>query len=161
MRGIKIRLASQSDAKILLPFIRAEILHASHYNVQSRRVYASEITEARLRDVVLNRGVLIAAFEGGAPVACMWATFDSEDKSIMWIDWMLVERLHRHKGIGRSMLRFFERCARSMKVRKVWCDSRASNYQAIGLYRSERFRMVGILKRHWFGQDYLLWEKAL
>ncbi|EQD42777.1 GCN5-related N-acetyltransferase [mine drainage metagenome] len=79
----------------------------------------------------------------------------------MSFEWILVDGLHKRHQIGSRVTRFAERQAKRMGARKVWSDSRASNYQALGLEKGMRFRRIGTLKRHWFGQDYILWEKEL
>ena len=94
-------------------------------------------------------------------MGCLWTSFDSSDRSVIAFEWSLVNRHYREQGIAKRMHKLAEKLAASQGVRKIWSDSRASNYQAIGLERGLGIRTIGKLKKHWFRQDYILREKQL
>ena len=158
---IKVRRATRADVKILVPFAKEEILKASHYNSAARQAYSSQVSTAYMRGIVEGVGFAVLAFNGAELVGCLWTSFDSSDRSVMAFEWSLVNRHYRGQGIAKRMHKFAEKLAASQGVRKIWGDSRASNYQAIGLERGLGIRTVGKLKKHWFKQDYILWEKQL
>ena len=158
---IKVRRATKADLKILVPFAKKEILKASHYNSTARQAYSSQVSAAYMRGVVGGAGFAILALKGAEPVGCLWTTFDSSDRSVMMFEWILVNRHYKKQGIAKRMHNLAEKLAVSQGVRKIWGDSRASNYQAVALEAYFGVRTIGKLKKHWFGQDYILWEKQL
>jgi GNAT superfamily N-acetyltransferase len=158
---IKVRRATAADVKILVPFAKKEILKASHYNAAARQTYSSQVSSAYMRGILKGAGFAVLAFKRSEPVGCLWTSFDSADRSIMTFEWILVNRRYKKQGIAKLMHNFAERLAVSQGVRKIWGDSRASNYQAIALGAKLDVRRIGKLKKHWFGQDYILWEKQL
>ena len=158
---IEVRRATMADVKILVPFAKKEILRASHYNIAARQAYSLEVSAAYMRGIVEGAGFAVLALVGAEPVGCLWASFDSADRAVMTFEWILVDRHYRKQGIAKRMQNFAERLAVSQGVRKIWGDSRASNYQAIVLEANFGARTIGKLKKHWFGQDYILWEKRL
>ncbi len=159
--GVVVRLARPSDVRVLVPFIRGQIAAAQHYNKEARAAYAKGITAPRMARVVKGAGFAAVALEGARPAGCRWAVFDSEDRGIMWLEWILVDAAYRKRGLGSRLHAFAEARARAMGARKIWGDSRASNYQARALERGSGIRTIGRLRRHWFGQDYIMWEKEL
>jgi ribosomal protein S18 acetylase RimI-like enzyme len=42
---------------------------------------------------------------------------------------------------------------------KVWCDSRANNAPAKSLFRKIGFRKIALIEKHWYGLDFILWER--
>ena len=158
---IKLRLATVNDAKALARFARGEILRATHYNMKARKAYSAETTAALMEEIIKRKGFAAIAEVSGKPVACMWATFDPDDMSIIWFEWVLVAEQYKQQGLAKRMHVMAEHRATVLGARKIWGDSRASNYQAIALEKSLGIRRIGILRHHWFGQDYILWEKEL
>ena len=123
--------------------------------------YSLEVSAAYMRGIVEGAGFAVLALMGAGPVGCLWASFDPSDRSVMMFEWILVDRRYRKQGIAKRMQNFAERLAVSQGVRKIWGDSRASNYQAIALEANFGALAIGKLKKHWFGQDYILWGKQL
>ena len=158
---IKIRRATRADVKILVPFAKNEILKASHYNSEARNAYAAHVSSAYMLGIVKGEGFAVMALNGAEPVGCLWASFDSADRSIMTFEWVLVNKNYKKHGIAMLMHNFAEKLAMRQGVRKIWGDSRASNYPAIALETDLGVRRIGKLKKHWFGQDYIFWEKQL
>ena len=161
MGAIILRRATRADVKAFTAFARSEIMRSMHYNLVSRKAYSSRVTQAYIRRVRGGMGFALMAFDGKKLVGCMWACFDSYDKSIAEFEWTLVDRSHRGMGIARRMHIRAETLAKEMGARKVWGDSRASNYQAINLEKNLGIRTIGKLKSHWFGEDYIFWEHML
>lgn len=158
---IKVRRATRSDVKILVPFAKKEILKASHYSSVARQTYSSHVSLAYMLGIVKGGGFAVLALKGAELVGCLWTSFDSADRSIMTFEWVLVNKRYKKQGIAKRMHNFAEKLAVSHGVRKIWGDSRASNYQAIALEANFGARRIGKLEKHWFGQDYILWEKQL
>ena len=159
--GIVIRRATSADSRAISQFANKEITHAMHYNFASRKEYASKVTTAYIRSVIDSGGAAVIAMHNKEMAGCLWATFDSADRSIMYFEWTLVAKPYREHDLAYRMHMDLEKIVMKEGVRKIWGDSRASNYQAINLEKKLGIRTIGKLRHHWFGQDYILWEKQL
>lgn len=92
-------------------------------------------------------GVRIAIFEGNT--------------LLLYITGVLSE--YQGKGIGTAIHEFTFKHLKfnHPEVHKVWCDTRTSNKEGIAILRKLGFRKCAYLKKHWYNQDYYLWEKFL
>ncbi len=158
---IVIKRATSADSRAISQFANKEIMHSMHYNFASRKEYASKVTTKYIRSVIGSGGAAVIAMHNKEMVGCLWATFDSADRSIMYFEWTLVAKPYRGHDLAYRMHMDLEKLVMKEGVRKIWGDSRASNYQAINLEKKLGIRTIGKLKRHWFGQDYIFWEKQL
>lgn len=78
-----------------------------------------------------------------------------------WIDWIGVERRSRRKGVASSLYDFLKRELRRRGAHKLWCDTIVTNRESIALFRGLGFRRAALLKNHWYGHDYYIWEKSI
>ena len=62
-------------------------------------------------------------------------------------------------GIGRSLLEKLELRAKELSSHKIWCDSRTENHASAALLRRQGYAQICTLRRHWYAQDFFIWEK--
>ena len=74
---------------------------------------------------------------------------------------MAVLKRYRRKGIGSALLEKVEQFARTNNANKIWLDTSSRLKESIEFYKKKRFRLVGELKRHFWGEDIVLFEKLL
>ena len=74
---------------------------------------------------------------------------------------MAVLKEFRRKGIGTALLEEVEKFAGKNNAYKIWLDTSMSLKESIEFYKSKRFRIVGELEKHFWGEDILLFEKLL
>ncbi len=76
-------------------------------------------------------------------------------------DWCIVHPDYQHKGVGHALLNaLYEEC-KKQGCHKIETDSRINNKAGIDIIKSTGWQKAAMLKNHWFGQDYFLWEKFL
>jgi len=85
----------------------------------------------------------------------------SYDDGLIWLAWFGVHRMHRRRGIASALLDSLERTLPSRNSHKVWCDSRTNNQPSINLLSSRHYEQICTVRNHWYGQDFILWEKTI
>jgi ribosomal protein S18 acetylase RimI-like enzyme len=85
--------------------------------------------------------------------------FSHFDDYTVWIDWLGVVADSRKTGVGTALLETVIRTAPGRRAHKVWCDTRADNEPSKNLLRKMGFDNLVEIKNHWYGQDFMLWEK--
>jgi ribosomal protein S18 acetylase RimI-like enzyme len=87
--------------------------------------------------------------------------FSQKDDGLIWLSWFGVSPKYRRQGIGRALLAALERRARSCRSHKIWCDSRTDNAPSCNLLNRSGFRPICKVTNHWYGQDFILWERYI
>jgi len=83
------------------------------------------------------------------------------DDRLIWLEWLVVDSASRRKGVGSALLRKLIETAPRRRAHKVWCDTRTTNEPAKATFRKNGFREIAEVKNHWYGEDYILWEKLV
>ena len=156
---IDIRFGGVADAGAFSAAIGALIGPMTLYNDWAKRheiqKYAPENIPALL--AADPHSILIAW--AGEDVAAILVT--RPDDGPLWLSWFGV--LPQYRGLGLAD-RLFERMiteARNRGTWKIWCDTRDTNTPAIRVMERHGFTRAGRMERHWFGLDFLIWEKFL
>lgn len=74
---------------------------------------------------------------------------------------MVVQKEYRKKGIGSALLEEVVTFANKNNAFKIWLDTSTRLKDSIKFYKSKGFRLVGTLKKHFWGEDIVLFEKIL
>ena len=132
--------------------------HLSFYNTVAKKSECRKYTVDKLAAIraVDPYSVLVAVNDDGTVVGFCFNHFD--DYTI-WLDWFAVRPDFRRKGVGGAFIEAVVETARKRGAHKVWCDTRASNEPSMKLLRKSGFRKIAEVKRHWYKQDFILWEK--
>jgi len=134
----KFRVAIESDAPVLLQFMREYYAFDGHAFDESR---ASAALLQFLRDSSLGRAWLI--FDEDTPVGYIVLTlgysleFAGRDA---FIDEFFLCESHRARGWGGKTMDFVEDFARSLRVRAIHLEVVRSNHTALEVYRRLGFR---------------------
>jgi ribosomal protein S18 acetylase RimI-like enzyme len=155
---IVVRCAKKSELRIAAVLFRGTLMRLSFYNSLAKKNESKKYTTDKL---VANRAkdpysVLVAVDGDGRIVGICFSHFD--DYTI-WIDWFSVRPSFRGKGVGRALVDAVLKTARMRSAHKVWCDTRATNEPSKNLLHKSGFRMIAEVRRHWYKQDFILWEK--
>ncbi len=81
------------------------------------------------------------------------------DDGLVWLAWFGVKASHRNKGVGEKLLTALEGSAPKRRAHKIWCDTRTVNLTAQHVLQKAGYTKIATLENHWYGQDFLLWEK--
>jgi ribosomal-protein-alanine N-acetyltransferase len=131
-----------------------EIERASFATPWSRAAFRYEITQNRVARCFVVRAA-------GSPVLgylCLW-----EIGHEIHITNLAVHPDHRRQGLARALLGPVLEDGRERGVTLAFLEVRPANTQAIGLYESLGFRMIGRRKGYYFdtGEDALVMEAPL
>lgn len=74
---------------------------------------------------------------------------------------MAVLKNYRRKGLGSMLLAKVDEFAKKNNANKIWLDTSSRLKESIAFYQKAGFRLVGELKRHFWGEDIVLFEKLL
>ena len=158
--SITVRRANTGE----LPRVRRAFLKVlneiPYYNSLAKRDEARKYTVKKLEEKTNeDRDSIICALnEKGAIVGYLFNHFD--DYTI-WIDWFGVPKDKRRLGIGTLLLEYLFQSARQRNCHKIWCDTRASNIPSMITLKKAGFSSITEIKNHWYGQDFILWERLI
>lgn len=148
MLPIAIERMRAADLEEVLPIERA-----SFSMPWSRGAFLYELEQNRVARcyVVRENGRLIGYI-------CLWEVADE-----LHITNVAVHPGLRRRGVGRALLSAVLDDARQRKLRLVVLEVRPSNVEALGLYESFGFRVVGRRRGYYYdtGEDALVMEASL
>ena len=85
----------------------------------------------------------------------------NNEAGLLWLSWCAVSPAARGHGIAGSLIEAFHAHAKAQGVHKTWCDSRIGNAASARMLEKAGYVVVATLKKHWYGLDYLIWERIL
>lgn len=130
-----------------------------YYNLQARRNEIQKYTARSLREKIAeDRHSVLVAYDNSQLVGFCFSRLDDYT---VWLEWFGVSPECRRTGIGRALLAALERSLRQRKAHKIWCDCRTSNFKSKNILSSSGFKIIGIVRRHWYKQDFILWHKII
>ena len=141
---VKIRRATQSDARVLVEFNRAMALETEALEL------SEETLSAGVRNLFENPqfGFYVVAEDGGAPVGSLMITYewsDWRDGLFWWIQSVYVRPDYRRRGIYRSLYMFAKReAARDPRVRGFRLYVEKGNRVA-----QETYERLGMAETHY------------
>lgn len=83
------------------------------------------------------------------------------DDGLIWLSWFGVKPEYRRRGIGTAFLSDLDKRAKRAKAHKIWCDCRPNNVASRVTLAGSGYRNICTLVNHWYGQDFLLWERSV
>ncbi|HSS19040.1 MAG TPA: GNAT family N-acetyltransferase [Pyrinomonadaceae bacterium] len=147
------------EATKVSEIVTSTIRSLNYYNVRAkeeeiRKYSPSELLSSSREDA---DSVLLAKERQDIIGFCI----SKYDDGLIWLSWFGVEESHRKKGVGEQLLFSLEATATKRKAHKIWCDTRTVNLTAQRALQKAGYRQIATLKNHWYGQDFLLWEKIV
>jgi RimJ/RimL family protein N-acetyltransferase len=156
MSEINVRDAVPKDAEPISQLLERVISSLEIYSPEARRREVAKYDTTSMSEIIRTGIVIVAEKEGHIVGTCL----GYDDDALVWLSWFVVDPDYRRRRLTLRMLeRFLER-ARSVS-HKVWCDCRTSNEASIRLLERSGFDRIATLAKHWYGQDFILWQKPL
>lgn len=87
--------------------------------------------------------------------------FSHNDDGVVWLSWFGVHPQYRGVGVGSALLEKLENTVRSGRSHKIWCDCRTENEPSKDALSKQGYLPLCTVKNHWYGQDFILWEKLV
>lgn len=83
------------------------------------------------------------------------------DDGLLLLEWYGVDPAWRAHGIGKQLLERVVTTAGRRGCHKIWCDSNMGNKASHRLLVSLGFQPFATVKNHWYGEDFILWERPV
>ncbi len=150
--------ARPSDVPAVRALFARILADIPYYPPEAKEFELDKYRQAALRAMVDEEppAVLLAREPKDAPMG--FALLKRENGTV-WIDWFGVDASARRRGAGTALVGGVLAMARKNGDHKVWCDTRSNNKESIAVLKRLGFAKVGELKNHWWGLDFLLWER--
>lgn len=128
-----------------------------YYNEAARRSEVSKYSPCRLAQMIAADvdSVQVATLNTRIVGFC----FSNIDDGLIWLSWFGVRPEYRRYGIGTALLSALEERAKRAGAHKIWCDCRPDNVASRATLTDFGYREICTLVNHWYGQDFLLWER--
>ncbi len=137
-----------------------EVLSEMTYYPKASRVYElAHYKRYFLSFIKASNSMLLGAFESGKMIGLMLAY--EEYGGLVNIDWLIVGRNHRGKGIGERLMKRLEIMAKRRGMHKIYGDTEIQNRKAQAFDRKMGYRKVATLMDWNFHEDRYVWEKNL
>ena len=153
-----IQLALPQDIPRIAKLFRSVVEKLDYYSPKAIKNELIKYTEGELAKKQKDDpySIILAKDEADEIVGFC---FSRMDDSLVWLEWFGVSEKARHKGIARGLVRYLENTLKARDAHKVWCDCRTSNLKSANLLSSSGYLPLCTVKNHWYGQDFILWQK--
>ena len=156
---MKVRIAKSKDIHSLSKFYKDIISSNPYYskqaiNKESKRFSIPNLTK-EFRD---KDNLYIITQEGNDIIGARNGYYEA---GMFWCDWCVVHPLCRRKGVSKALMTFLENKLKKEGLHKIWCDSRTNNKESKIALKRMGFNRITTIKNHWYGQDFILWQKLL
>ena len=139
--------------------IESVIAPLDYYSTWARSAEIEKYNPTRLTRIIAEdpRSVIIALHDGFPAGFCI----NNYDDGLVWLAWFGVTPEYRGKGIAQALLAALFESATNRGCHKVWCDTRTTNLQSQAVLSKAGFTKICELRRHWYREDFILWERQL
>lgn len=147
------------DAESLNLLFRRVVEALPYYNQTAKQTELRKYSATLLREAAqTDPGSVLVAKIGPELVGfCL----SENDDGLIWLAWFGVHPKFRRQGIGAALLDKLEDVARSAQSHKIWCDCRTENETSKVSLRNNGYVELCTVRNHWYGQDFILWEKLV
>jgi len=148
-----------AQAAAVAKLVRKVVSPLEYYSKAAREQEMAKYTPAKLRVLAAEDpdSVLVAS-KGDRLVGFCFSRFDD---GLIWLAWFGVDHDARGQGVGRALLTALEGTIRLRGAHKLWCDCRVNNSQSKAVLVNAGFTPIANVRNHWYGHDFILWEKAV
>ncbi|MDH5361971.1 MAG: GNAT family N-acetyltransferase [Aigarchaeota archaeon] len=136
-----------------------EVLPADWIQEEIDLVHRTEAEEMLRRVIEDPERITLVAVEEGKIVG--FAMGRSDKSSLSWLSFMGVSSSHRRRGIGRGLVQKYVEESRLRGARKVSLNTAPELEPAVKLYVDMGFIPEGLLRRHRYGMDLIVYSKFL
>lgn len=155
---LSARAAKEGDLGDVVSLFREMLNATPYYNGLAKKGERAKYTAGSLKAKLREDRYSVLVVRGGPGL--LGFAFSHFDDYLVWLDWLAVDPAFRRRGVGSALLQKLVETAPARRAHKVWCDSRTTNEPSMATLRSNGFREIAELKNHWYGQDFLLWERS-
>jgi RimJ/RimL family protein N-acetyltransferase len=130
-----------------------------YYNETAKSSEISKYTPELLKQrVAEDPDSVLVAHEAGKLIGFC---FSNMDDGLVWLAWFGVHPAYREHGVGRALLQSLDETVHSRGSHKIWCDCRTENEASKVVLARNGYTALCTVRNHWYGQDFILWEKPV
>jgi GNAT superfamily N-acetyltransferase len=158
--GVSLLNQSEVDIHEVSALIIEQILKNPYYTVLAKSSEIVLYTPAILEQMLATDpyAVLIAQSKEGIVTGVLVNKFDCYTR---WMNWVLVRPEYKRMGYATRLIEALKIVAQETHCHKVWCDSRPTNTESLGLLNKNNFKEITKLYKHWYSLDFVLLEYNL
>ena len=156
IKNIKLRIANTNDAKKISELYK-RVWDEQKGAFPEELLKVRQPDEEEMKKWINNETYFVAMYNNDivGVIGCRIEYFTC--KAIH----MVVKKDMRGIGIGSLLLDRVEKFAIKNSANKIWFDTSTRLVDTIEFYKKRGFRVVGVLKKHFWGEDIILFEKML
>jgi len=156
---IKIGSLKVTDVSKYHRLIGLVIKNTSYYSLLARKKEIAGYSLKWLQAGIKNpKRILLCAKDDDKVAGFLFGYIST---GMLHLIWLGIDPNYRKLGIGQNLILKAESWARIKKVHKIWFDTRVNNKQSISLVIKMRYHKAALLKKHYYGQDFFIWDKLL
>lgn len=157
---VKIEKLKKKDLESFYLFAQDFILKEyQDYPPQIRRFYWHHFfSREKLESYLKDKDTLLLVAKNGKEIIGFLRGFVGYGGS-SWINWLGVERRFRKRGIGVTLLQEAEDFLKSRLCHFIQCC--AENLELVNFYQKRGWKLIGLQKKSWCGQDEYLLQKNI
>lgn len=154
-----IRAMKPEESEAVSKIVAEVIQPLTYYNDWARSSELRKYTPTLLREAISKDpySVLVAENQSGIIGFCI----SREDDGLVWLAWFGVHPNWRGQGVAIALLEKFEETVRLRGCHKIWCDCRTENVASQAILTRLGYKRICTVRNHWYGQDFILWEKLI
>jgi len=156
---IRIDPMGESEAEMVSALVREIVEPLPYYNDLARQSEIAKYTAEHLREYMQEDAYSVSVARVDDQVVGF--SISRFDDYLIWISWLGVRPNARRAGVARALLADIERTAVLRGAHKVWADSRTENNAMSVLFPQAGYERITTIARHWYRQDFHLWQKSL
>ena len=155
---IKIEKLKEADAPAYYKLIRRVISNTPYYSKWAKKEestgYPPEWIKKNLKN---SKKLFLCAKDNNKVVGFL---FGYVSTGMLHLFWAGVDPEYRKQGVAEKLMKKAETWAKN-KVHKIWFDTRTNNKESIPLAKKLKYRKAATFKKHYYGQDFYIWEKLV
>lgn len=157
LSGLLVERAKSDELHHVSRLFGDLVLSLPYYNDVAKSTEIDKYSEGFLKKLIRTDpdSVLVARVGDELAGFC----FSEIDDGIIWLSWFGVGEQFRRMGIGSALLHNLDETVRSGRSHKIWCDCRTENDVSATVLQRHGFAPLCTVRNHWYGQDFILWEK--
>jgi ribosomal protein S18 acetylase RimI-like enzyme len=156
---IQLRRMRPSEAIVVSRLMRRVILDCSIYNEKAKRGESAKYTPTELRNRIKEDADAVFVAVAGRKIVGFCV--NRKDDGLLLLEWYGVDPVWRQHGLGRRLVEKLIGTSRRRGCHKLWCDTNIENVGSQKLLCALGFQPQCTLHNHWYGQDFILWERPV